>query len=189
MKPYKTLVFTNRQQWRQWLEENHTTEDGVWLVHYNRKSGKGGLGHNEAMEEALAFGWIDSAMKKRDAASFVLKYTPRRPHSIWSKINKDKAEKLIAEGKMTLAGLANINEAKKNGLWDEAYTLRTFEQIPDDLKKALQAETKAWQNFHKFAPGYRNMYIRWINNARTESTRRRHISQVVNNSAKNQKLI
>jgi uncharacterized protein YdeI (YjbR/CyaY-like superfamily) len=96
---------------------------------------------------------------------------------------------LIAEGKMTPAGLAKINEAKKNGLWDKAYTLRTFEKMPDDLKKALQAETKAWQNFQKFAPGYRNMYIRWVNSARTESTRDRHISQVVNNSVKNQKLI
>ncbi|MDD5189723.1 MAG: YdeI/OmpD-associated family protein [Dehalococcoidales bacterium] len=188
MANYKILHFETRADWRHWLEENHAKEDGVWLIHYNKQSGKGGLSHTEAMEEALAFGWIDSVLRKNEPDSFLLKYTPRRKNSLWSKINKDKAEKLIADGKMTPAGMAQINIAKQNGLWDKAYTLNQTQIMPPDLAKALKTDEAAWQNFRAFAPGYRNLYIHWVNDAKTTPTRNKRILIVVRRAKANKKV-
>jgi uncharacterized protein YdeI (YjbR/CyaY-like superfamily) len=118
----QALLFTDAQQWRKWLEENHAKEKDAWLIQYKKGTGKTSLSYSEALDEALSFGWIDSRLKSLDAEKFVLKYSPRKPKSPWSKSNKERAEKLIRQGKMTSVGMAKIEEAKKNGLWDAAYT-------------------------------------------------------------------
>jgi uncharacterized protein YdeI (YjbR/CyaY-like superfamily) len=180
----KALNFTDRNAWRKWLERNHAKEKEALLIHYRKDSGKTSLNHFDAVEEALCFGWIDSILKRVDDERFVLKYTPRKPNSIWSKVNRDKAEQLIKAGKMTKAGLAKIEEAKKNGNWDNAYTSLIKDTLPDDLKQALLKNEKAWWNFQKFAATYRNMYIGWVNSAKTEATRRKRIAEVVYRSEK-----
>jgi uncharacterized protein YdeI (YjbR/CyaY-like superfamily) len=114
-----------------------------------------------------------------------LRFSPRKAKSVWSKINKEKAELLIAQGKMTNAGLAKIKEAKKNGLWEAAYTNKKKDAIPDDLEVALSQNDSAWHNFHRFANSYRNMYIGWIISAKTEETRKKRIVEVVKRSALN----
>jgi uncharacterized protein YdeI (YjbR/CyaY-like superfamily) len=114
----QALLFTDAQQWRNWLEQNHAKEKDAWLIHYKKNSGKTSLSYPEALDEALSFGWIDSRLKRLDAERYVLKYSPRRPKSPWSKSNKERAEKLIQSGRMTDAGMAKIEEAKKNGYWD-----------------------------------------------------------------------
>jgi uncharacterized protein YdeI (YjbR/CyaY-like superfamily) len=181
------LFFNNRKEWRSWLEKNHTIFNEVWLIHYKKSSGKKNLNHFEAVEEALCFGWIDSKLKKIDEERYILKYTPRKSKSVWSKINKENAEKMISLGKMTRAGFDKIEEAKKQGFWDTAYTNLVKERLPSDLKNALIKNKKAWNNFQNFANSYRNMYIGWVNNAKTEGTRKKRISEVVKRSLDNKK--
>jgi uncharacterized protein YdeI (YjbR/CyaY-like superfamily) len=187
MELNKALCFKNRREWRKWLENNHDKKKEAWLLHYKKDSGKAGVSYVEAVEEAICFGWIDSKMKSIDEGKFILKYSPRRAKSIWSQNNKEKAERLIESGRMTNAGLAKIEEAKKSGAWDNAYTDRRKRRMPFDLKKALQTDEAAWNNFQAFANSYRNMYIAWVNSARTEETRMRRISEVVKRSLLNKK--
>lgn len=182
------LLFKNRDEWRSWLEKNHTISNEVWLIHYKKSLGKKSLNHFDAVEEALCFGWIDSKLKKLDEEKFILKYSPRKSQSVWSKINKENAEKMISLGKMTKAGLDKIEEAKKQGFWDLAYTNLVKDQLPSDLKKALIVNKTAWNNFQNFANSYRNMYIGWVKNAKTKETRKKRISKVVKNSIDNIKL-
>ena len=111
MELNNALCFRNRDEWRKWLEKNHEKEKEVWLVHYKKHSGKMGIQLEEAVEEALCFGWIDSKLKKVDEEKFTLKYSPRKANSVWSKLNREKAEIMIKAGKMTPAGLAVIEEA------------------------------------------------------------------------------
>lgn len=181
------LHIKNRNEWRKWLEINHKNIKEIWLIHYKKPSNKKSINHFEAVEEALCFGWIDSKLKKIDKESFILKYSPRRPKSIWSKINKEKAEELIALGKMTKSGLEKIEEAKKQNLWDTAYTNLVKDRLPSDLKNSLMKNKTAWNNFQKFANSYRNMYIGWVKGAKTKETRKRRISEVVKRAAKNKK--
>lgn len=181
------LFFTTKDDWRAWLEKNHRRKNGVWLLHYKKHTKKPGLNHFDAVKEALCFGWIDSTLKRIDDERFILKYSPRKPKSVWSKINKENAEKMIAAGKMTTAGFEKIQQAKKQGLWDIAYTNTMKERIPLDLKQALLADREAWGNFQHFANSYRNMYCGWVKTAKTEETRRKRIAEVVRRSKQNKK--
>jgi uncharacterized protein YdeI (YjbR/CyaY-like superfamily) len=181
------LLFKNKSEWRSWLEKNHTILDEVWLIHYKKKSGKKNLNHFEAVEEALCFGWIDSKLKKIDEDKYILRYSPRKMKSVWSKINRENAEKMIALGKMTQSGFDKITEAKKHGFWDTAYTNLVKEPLPSDLKKALLVNKKALNNFQHFANSYRNTYIGWVKNAKTKETRKKRIGEVVKRSLENKK--
>ena len=143
--------------------------------------------YDEALEEALCFGWIDGKLKSVDDEKYVIRYSPRKNKSLWSKINKDKAESLIAQGRMTDAGLAKIEAARKNGLWDRAYTSRRGDEMPPDLEAALQKDKQAWANFSNFANSYRNNYIFWVNAAKRPETRKKRISMVVEWSRLNKK--
>ncbi len=181
----KALSFKDSQEWRKWLAENHDSEQEVWLVHYKKKSDKASISLDDAVQEAICFGWIDSKLMSIDEEKFVLKYTPRKANSVWSKINKERAEKLIESGKMTDAGLAKIEKAKKRGFWKAAYTNKKKDRMPSDLKEALLEDRNAWINFNKFANSYRNMYIGWVSGAKTEETRQKRIAEVVKRSALN----
>ena len=187
MEKSEALFFKNGQEWRTWLQQNHTEKNAVWLVHYKKSSGKTGITYDEALEEALCFGWIDGKMKSLDDEKYIIRYSPRKAKSVWSKLNKEKAEKLIESGKMTEAGLAKIEEAKKNGYWDSAYTNRVMDELPLDLKNALILDKDAWYHFQRFANSYRNTYIGWVNMAKTKETRKRRISEVVKRSSMNKK--
>jgi uncharacterized protein YdeI (YjbR/CyaY-like superfamily) len=183
----KAVSFQKKTQWRTWLENNHMTAKEVRLLHYKKSSGKQCLNHVDAVEEALCFGWIDSTLKKIDDERFILKFSPRKPKSVWSKINKEKAEQLIAEGRMTAAGFQAIDQAKKQGLWDAAYTNKVKERLPSDLKQALMEKPVAWKHFQRFANSYRNMYIGWVKAAKTQETRERRINEVVKRSVEKKK--
>jgi len=181
------LLFNDTNEWRAWLEKNHGKRKEVWLLHYKKQEGKPHLNHIDAVKEALCYGWIDSTLKKIDEERFILRYTPRKPKSIWSKINKKNAEEMIVTGKMTKAGLEKIEEAKRHGFWDTAYTNKRKERIPSDLKQALIIDHRAWDNFQHFANSYRNMYCGWIKGAKTKETRKKRIAEVVKRSRKNKK--
>lgn len=179
------LDFRDRYQWRKWLWEHHDSTKEAWLVFFKKKTGKASIKYEEAVEEAICFGWIDGKVKRMDEERFMQRYTPRSPGSSWSKLNKARAEKMIREGKMDKWGWNKINAAKRSGKWDLAYTLRENLPLPDDLKAALMLNQQAWDNFSRFPDGGRNMYISWINDAKRNETRQRRIRRVVARSANN----
>jgi uncharacterized protein YdeI (YjbR/CyaY-like superfamily) len=156
-------------------------------VHYKKNSHKSSVTLADAVEESICFGWIDGKLISIDEEMFILRYSPRKANSVWSKINKERAERLIESGEMTDAGLIKIGEAKKRGLWDTAYTSKTKDSIPEDLREALSADRNAWTNFQRFANSYRNGYIRWVTGAKTEKTRAARIKEVIKRSALNKK--
>ncbi len=189
MEPDNTLYFPGQEEWRDWLKDNHDKVNEAWLIHYNKTSWKNSISHDEAIDEALCFGWIDGKIRSIDEEKYMFRYSPRKPNSIWSKINREKVEQLTRAGRMTAAGLARMEEAKKNGFWEKAYsnTNRVIEEMPPDLEAALREDEAAWTNFQGFANSYRNGYIGWVNDAKTEPTRMKRIGVVVERSAINKK--
>ncbi len=182
-----TLYVTTRQQWRKWLEENHVTQNEIWLIYYKKHTGKPRISYEDAVEEAICFGWIDSLIKRIDDEKYMQKYTPRNDNSVWSEINRKRAEKMIEERKMTPAGLKKIDAAKKNGNWQKAYSsTRKIEMLPE-LERALKVNDTAWLNFNNFTDSYKNMYISWVSAAKREATRQHRIKEVVRRSEQNQK--
>ncbi len=187
MEITETLYVTNRIDWRDWLQSNHQLKKEIWLVYYKKHTGIERIPYDDAVEEALCFGWIDSIVKRVDDETYVQKFSPRKPRSIWSALNKERVGKMIKSGLMTKAGLEKIKEAKKSGKWDEAYTSKKVVEIPSDLTIALSKNKVASTNFLNFADSYKNMYINWVNSAKKEETRQRRIMEVVNRASKNKK--
>jgi uncharacterized protein YdeI (YjbR/CyaY-like superfamily) len=181
------ISFTGKREWRGWLIKNHDKEKEIWIVFFKKHTQKEGLTYAEAVEEALCFGWIDGILNRIDDEKHMIRFSPRKQGSVWSKINKEKSEKLIKEGRMTDAGIKSIEEAKKNGLWQKAYTNKKIEKMPSDLKEELIKEKQALENFNKFAATYKNMYVGFILAAKTDETRRSRIAKVVENARKNKK--
>lgn len=173
------LYFPTRREWRKWLEKNHAGETEAWVLRYKKDSGKPSVSYDDALDEALCFGWIDGRMKGVDSEKSAVRFSPRKPKSRWSKVNKEKAEKLITEGKMTEAGMATIKEAKKSGAWAKAYVLKETQEIPADLREALSKNKESENNFRKFPPSRRNAYIYWLDDAKTSATRQKRIIEVV----------
>ena len=184
-----SLSFTNRSEWLNWLSKNHDKLEFAWLIFFKKNAKQKGITLDEAVEEAIRFGWIDGKLRRLDEDRFILRFSPRRANSVWSKLNKERAEKMIASGKMTSAGLAKVEEAKKSGSWDNAYSNVTYSELPEDLKRALMKNNAAWNNFSSFAATYKNMYIAWIMQAKTEKTRQQRIDKVVEQSRQNKKQI
>ena len=124
-----------RKEWRRWLTRNHETSSGVWLINYKKESGRPRVPYADAVEEALCFGWIDSVMNPLDDHSFMQLFTPRKPKSNWSKLNKQRIESLIEQGLMTPAGMAKIEAAQKDGSWTSLDKVEALD-VPPDLAKA-----------------------------------------------------
>jgi len=181
----RDLNFKSREEWRSWLQNNHVLVSEAWIVLYKKGSKKVGLKYYDAVEEALCYGWIDSKMKRIDEDTFRQRFSPRRRNSIWSRQNKELAMKLIKEGRMAKAGFVAIEEGKRSGKWQEAYSSRTTPEIPDDLQKALQVSLKAQSNFQAFSNSTKLMYIHWVQSAKKPETRVKRIKQVVERAVKN----
>jgi uncharacterized protein YdeI (YjbR/CyaY-like superfamily) len=180
--------FKSSEEWNHWLTQNHKNEEVIWVIIQKKGSKKIGIRYDEAVMEAVAHGWIDGKMKRLNEYEFMQRFTPRRPNSIWSLTNKKRAQKLIIENRMTPAGLKKIEEAKKNGRWEKAQSSRKgAAKVPDDLLKALENNNTAYKNFQAFPDSVRYMYIRWVNEAKRISTRKRRIYTVVDRSEKNQR--
>jgi uncharacterized protein YdeI (YjbR/CyaY-like superfamily) len=181
------LKFINRDEWRVWLAENHNKSKGAWLLIGKKNSKNAFLSYEDAVEEALCFGWIDSIVKKRDVETFLQWYASRRTHSIWSVSNKRRAEKLIAEGRMTEDGLRKIEEARRNGNWEQ--TLGTPKDvIPKDFRNALDSNKKAQQFFLSLSKTNRYLYVYWISSAKKETTRQQRIAKAVERLSIGEKL-
>jgi uncharacterized protein YdeI (YjbR/CyaY-like superfamily) len=184
----KQLYTTNRSQWRDWLSRHHATEKGIWLIFYKKGTSKPTIQYEEAVEEALCFGWIDSIIKRIDAVKYARKFTPRNDRSNWSGLNKKRAAKMIKEGKMTDIGLAKIQTAKKTGLWDQDGRPRISLDVPPEFAEALAGNKKAKDNFDKLAASYRMQYIGWIAVAKRQETKKRRIDESIALLEKGKKL-
>ena len=182
------LYVANREQWREWLSKNHSTTAGVWLVFYKKETSEPTISYEAAVEEALCFGWIDSIIKKIDAAKYARKFTQRLDKSRWSALNKKRTSKMIKQGRMTEVGLAKIKTAKKTGLWDKDDRPQITLDIPPEFAKALACNNRAKENFDKLAPTYRKHYIGWISVAKRPETKKRRIDESIALLEKGQKL-
>ncbi len=177
-----------RGQWRSWLQAHHDQDKELWLIFYKKHTGRTGLTYEEAVQEALCFGWIDGILKRIDDEKHTIRFSPRRRNSIWSATNKKRVAKMIAEARMTEVGLAKVAEAKRNGQWDNASVQRATPDVPAELTKALARNKAARQNFENLAPSYRRQYIWWVAIAKRDETRRRRVSEAVRMLAENKKL-
>lgn len=174
----------SRKEWRQWLEKNHNKKENVWLIIYKKESGVKTVYYEEAVEEALCYGWIDSKPNKRDDLSFYQFFSKRNPKSNWSKVNKEKVERLIKEGLMTEAGFSSIELAKKKGTWNALDEVENL-TIPKDLEKALKSIKPAFENFQAFPRSVKRNILEWILNAKKEETRANRIEETATLAAKN----
>jgi uncharacterized protein YdeI (YjbR/CyaY-like superfamily) len=174
----------NRKEWRQWLTKNHRLEKSVWLIIYHKSSATPSVYYEEAVEEAICFGWIDSIAHKRDAESKYQFFAVRKPKSNWSKANRERAEKMIEKKQMKPAGQAMIDLAKKNGTWTALVDVQNS-VIPPDLQQAFNKNKTAFKNFQAFPPSSKRIILEWILNAKKPETREQRIKQTVELAAKN----
>jgi uncharacterized protein YdeI (YjbR/CyaY-like superfamily) len=174
----KTFLASTTADWRAWLAQNCQSEKEVWLVIYHSESGTPSVRYHEAIEHALCYGWIDSQARKRDADSSCLRFTPRRPHSTWSRVNRQRAARMIELGLMTEPGQALIELARASGTWQVLPDAESS-AIPDDLRELLDRNEAARKNFQNFPPSSKRLILEWIVTARKPDTRQRRINQTV----------
>lgn len=182
----KTVYPASAAEWRLWLQENHSKENAVWLVFHKVKSGIPSVSYDEAVDEALCFGWIDSKAQSVDQISHRQFFSKRKPKSVWSRVNKAKIAKLMEEGRMTEAGIKCIETAKMNGSWtilDEVEELR----IPDDLKNELEKFPEANKYFELLSRSTKRNMLQWLVMAKKEETRKTRISEIVEKAKENKK--
>jgi uncharacterized protein YdeI (YjbR/CyaY-like superfamily) len=176
----------DRATWRAWLEANHASVPGVWLVTWRPRSGRVGLDYEAAVEEALCFGWVDSTGGSYDDDRGKLYFAPRKTRSAWAATNKARVERLIADGRMAPAGLAAIEQAKANGSWTVLDGPERLE-VPPDLAAALERLPPAAVNFAAFPPSARKMHLGWIALAQRPETRAERIAKIAEAAARNER--
>jgi uncharacterized protein YdeI (YjbR/CyaY-like superfamily) len=172
----KPRMFKTAAAWKAWLEENHRTANEIWLAYYKKGTGKTSVTYEEALEEALCFGWIDSTVRKLDAERYMQRYTPRKDDSIWSTSNKARVKRLMAAGRMTEAGMAKIRAAKRNGMWTKYDKIDRKVEMPEELIAALDQKPKAKAMFDQLADYHKKMWGGWIADAMRSETRARRIA-------------
>jgi uncharacterized protein YdeI (YjbR/CyaY-like superfamily) len=174
----------DRKSWREWLRKNHNKRQSVWLIIYKKESPTPSVYYEEAVEEALCFGWIDSKPNKRDNESFLQFFARRQPRSNWSALNKKRVEKLLEKGLMQPAGIAMIDLAKKTGTWSALDNVEAL-QYPPDLQKALSKNKIALENFNSFPKSVKKGILEWIGNAKKDETRKKRIDETVSKAGEN----
>jgi uncharacterized protein YdeI (YjbR/CyaY-like superfamily) len=174
------LTVADASAWGAWLAENHGEQDGVWLVLAKKgTTGPTSLRYDEALQQALIHGWIDGQTKRRDEGTYIQRFTPRRARSPWSKRNVGFAEKLIAEGRMHPAGLAEVERAKADGRWAKAYDGPASIEVPEDLAAALAAQPRAQAMFEILTKQNRYAILYRLTTAKRPETRQRNLEQFV----------
>ncbi|RZL69608.1 MAG: hypothetical protein EOO93_01085 [Pedobacter sp.] len=172
-----TIYPQSKQEWRQWLMENHLLQQSIWVLSYKKATGKTSVSWSDVVDEALCFGWIDGMRKSLDEERFIQFVCKRKPKSGWSKINKEKIERLIADGLMTEAGFKSIEIAKQNGSWtllDEVEELT----VPKDLEVAFTSNPGAADFFFGLSKSVRKMMLQWVAFAKKPETRQNRINEI-----------
>jgi uncharacterized protein YdeI (YjbR/CyaY-like superfamily) len=174
-----TIFFQSAADWEQWLDANHEGARGVWIKVAKKGSGIASVTTAEALEAALCFGWIDSRREALDDDYFLQRYTPRQPRGRWSRINREKVERLIAEGRMRPAGLAEIERAKAEGRWHAAYDGARVATVPDDLRRELDARPAAKAFFDRLSSQNRYAILYRLQDAKKPETRARRLVKFI----------
>ncbi len=193
MKDLEVNYFKNAREFRNWLKFNFDKSPGIWMIYYKKHVIMECISYDEALEEALCFGWIDSLIKKLDDDKYVRKFTPRKDHTKWSEFNKQKVFELIDQGRMTQAGLEKAeiflksDEVGNKEHQSKEKKSKDFE-VPDFIIKEFQKDMTALINFKALAPSHKKQYVLWINSAKTEVTRMKRIHEAVQLLKDNKKL-
>ena len=186
MSESETFSPKNRQEWRDWLLKNHEKKQSIWLIYFKKESRQPSIVYPDAVDEALCFGWIDSKSKPIDGEKYMQFFSKRKPKSVWSKINKEKIERLTGQGLMTKAGLDCIEIAKQNGSWtilDEAEALI----IPNDLEEAFLEKPSAKSYFFSLSRSDKRNILQWLVLAKRPETRQNRIDEIVTLAQESQK--
>ena len=186
MKITQTFTAPDQTTWREWLAEHGASETEVWLVYYKAGTGNATISYEESLEEALCFGWVDSLIQKIDGQKYARKFTPRKPGSKWSELNKHLVARLIKEGRMTEAGMARVEFSLQDAC--SARPKRPELPLPDWLKEGLMTSPQAWENFRKLPPSHQRNYILWVSDAKREETRQRRMQEAIGRLEKNERL-
>lgn len=173
------IAFASAAEWEQWLEDNHAVSKGVWAKLAKKHSGIASVGFPDVLETALCFGWIDGRREALDERYYLQRYTPRRARSRWSRINRDTVERLIAEGRMRPAGLAEVERAKADGRWQAAYEGQKRSTVPDDLQRELDARPDAKAFFSRLSSQNRYAILFRLEEAKKPETRARRLAKFV----------
>ena len=171
-----TFFAPTRAAWRAWLEENHASQKEVWLIYHKAPGTQPSIAYEESVEEALCFGWVDSLILKIDEEHYARKFTPRRMDSAWSETNKRRVAKVIAEGRMTPAGLAKITYPLDEPLISSK---KEDFSLPEWIVHGLQASSLAWDNFMGLPASHQKRYVGWISSAKKEETRQKRIYEAI----------
>jgi uncharacterized protein YdeI (YjbR/CyaY-like superfamily) len=167
------ITVQDAEEWRAWLESNHTTAAEIWVVYWKKASGKPSINWAAAVEVALRFGWIDGLVKSIDEHRYMQRWTPRRPKSKWSNVNKEICLRLIEAGEMTPMGLAAVEAAKASGEWDRAYTVRPATPVPDDLKARVKASPEAKGQLQRLNRTRWDRWLAWLEGTEGRTRARR----------------
>lgn len=184
--PENSIHPDTRAQWRAWLAHHHERPDGVWLILWKKDSGRARLAYDEAVEEALCFGWIDSKPRALDAARSMLWFAPRKAGTGWSRPNKQRVERAIRAGLMMPAGLRKVEAAQRDGSWSALDAVEAL-QVPADLAAALQAHPPAAQHFDAFPRSVRRGILEWIVQARRSETRLQRVLETAQRASRNER--
>lgn len=184
--PENSFHPTTRAAWRSWLAEHHARETGIWLITYKKAAGKTRLEYDDAVEEAICFGWVDSLPRKLDAERSMLWFAPRKAGSGWSKPNKERAERMITAGLMAPAGAAKILAAKRDGSWDSLDAVEAL-VLPGDLQHALAMYESASRYFDAFPRSVKRGILEWILNAKKPETRAKRIEETARLASENER--
>jgi len=188
MEMKNTIYVTNRNDWRNWLEKNHNSENEIWLIYYKKHTGKARIPYNDAVEEAICFGWIDSIIQKIDDEKYAQKFTPRTNTLKWSEMNIKRAKKMIKEGKMTEAGLGTVGKSVLTEKRSDELIKKKELELPETLLTILKKNKIAWKNFNNLAPSHKRQYIGWILDAKKIQTQLRRLNEAIANLEENKKL-
>jgi uncharacterized protein YdeI (YjbR/CyaY-like superfamily) len=181
------LPFASREAWEAFLEERHATSDGLWLRIAKKGSGIESVTYDQAVEVALCYGWIDGQVRRFDESYYLQRFTPRRPRSKWSKVNREKVTDLIERGEMKAAGLREVERARADGRWDAAYDSPGTATVPEDLQRELEKNEQARKFFSELDGRNRYAILYQIQDARRPETRARRIQKYVAMLAERQK--
>jgi len=181
-----TVQPTSRHAWRAWLQRHHASSPGVWLVFAKKASGVPSVTYNDAVEEALCFGWIDGLMHPVDATYYKQSFTPRQPNSRWAASNKARVANMIAAGLMTDAGMKMVDVAKATGTWN-AFDAVDALTVPPDFKRALAAIPGARKVYDAYTPGMKKQCLHYLNDAKRPETRAKRIALIIKAAAAGKK--
>ena len=178
MTTRKELYFKTTDDWRNWLSQNYESSNGVYLILYKVSSDKPSMRWEEAVRVALCYGWIDSTVKRLDDERRRQLFTPRKPKSVWSKLNKTHIEELIASKLMHASGLKKIVAAENDGSWTALDDVENL-KIPEDLQVEFDRNPVAFSNYKGFAPSYRKGYLYWLHSGKRKATRDKRIADII----------